>query len=219
MTRRKTKRVLIVDDHPLVRQGLSAQIVLEPDLEVCGEAEDVHTALQHFDEMRPDIAIVDIALKTGSGLDLIERLKRRDPSLRILVLSMYADSLYAERSLRAGAQGYINKQAAQEKVIEAVRQILEGRYYLNPEMHDRLLHFLLDGRGQSGQAPVETLSNRELEVFRLIGEGLKNAAIAGRLHVSVKTVEAHRQRIKTKLRLDSATELTRTATQWMLENG
>lgn len=219
MTLRKTHRVLIVDDHPFVRDGLAARLATEPDLEVCGEAEDVADALRCFDKTRPDAVIVDIALKSGNGIDLIERIVAREPSAKVLVLSMYADTLYAERALRAGALGYLNKQEVREKVIDALRQILEGRCYLSSEMHDRLVHLMVGGHRQQEQAPVETLSNRELEVYRLIGEGVKTSEIAARLHISTKTVETHRQRIKTKLGLDSAAELTRAATQWMLENG
>ena len=196
-------RVLIVDDHPIVREGLALLISGQPDLEVCGEAEDVATAGQLVDETKPDVAIVDISLKGSSGLELIKRIKAKHPSVRILVSSIHDESVYAERALRAGAMGYVNKREATRTILGALRQILDGRVYLSERMADRLLCRAVGGGGERVQgSPVESLSDRELEVFELIGQGLITNEIAARLHLSSKTVEAHVGHIFTKLGLD-----------------
>jgi DNA-binding NarL/FixJ family response regulator len=216
---KKRAKILIVDDHPAVREALASRISRQPDLEVCGEAVDMGEALRLIAETQPDVAVVDISLKTGSGIDLIKRIKDRNDSVRTLVWSMHSESLYAERALRAGALGYINKDQATDKIIDAVRRVLDGKVYLSDAMAEKMLHRAV-GVGRKGvtAAPLDVLADRELEVFRLIGQGVKTAEIAERLHLSVKTVETYRDRIRQKLDLSDGTELAHYATQWVLEN-
>ena len=212
------KRILIVDDHPMVREGLRMRISLQPDLEVCGEAEDVREAMALIERARPDLVIVDISLKSGNGIDLLKQIRSHDDKIKLLVLSMYDDTLYAERSLRAGASGYLNKQASREKVVEAIRTVLAGQRYLSRETTDRLVGQALGGGNQQQASSVEGLSDRELEVFRLIGSGLTTGAIAERLHLSTHTIDSHRESIKRKLNLQNAAELAQHAVQWVLGN-
>jgi len=223
MRRTKTKkrsRVLIVDDHPAVREALALRIGRQSDLEVCGEAADMSEALKLVAETRPDVAVVDISLKTSNGIDLIKRIKDRDDRVRMLVWSMHSESLYAERALRAGALGYINKDQATDRIIEAIRRVLEGKVWLSEAMAERMLHRAVGaGRKEVTLSPLEILADRELEVFRLIGDGVKTGDIAERLHLSVKTIETYRDRIRQKLNLSDGTKLTHYATQWVLENG
>ena len=217
---RPPAKVLIVDDHPAVREALAIRIAAQPDLEVCGEAADVNEALRLAAAADPDVAVIDIALKDGNGLDLIRRLRARNDRFRTIVWSMYSEDLYAERALRAGAMGYINKEQATGKIIEAIRQVLDDKIYLSPAMTEKLLRRTVGPAGQeAGQSPFESLSDREMEVFRLIGQGLKTQEIAGRLHLSVKTVETYRDRIREKLGLADGAELARSALRWSLENG
>lgn len=218
-TARRT-RILIVDDHPAVREALAARIGRHPDLEVCGEAADMAEALRLVSETNPDMAIVDISLKTGNGIDLIKRIVDRTDTVRILVWSTHSETLYAERVLRAGGLGYIQKDQATDKIIEAIRRVLEGKVYLSDAMTEKLLHRAVgDARKEGSRSPLDALADRELEVFRLIGEGMKTAGIAIRLHLSVHTVETYRERIKSKLDLKNGTELAHFATQWVLDNG
>jgi DNA-binding NarL/FixJ family response regulator len=217
MTTSKAAKILIVDDHPLVREGLALRISRRSGLEVCGEADNVEDALRLIDQQNPDLAIVDVSLKSGSGVDLIHRIKARAGHTKVLVLSMYDEALYAERVLRAGAMGYINKQEARENVLDAIEHVLAGRYYLSAEMHNRMLHHMISDKDKFRRSVVDCLSNRELEVFELIGQGLPTSQIADRLHVSIKTIETHRQRIKNKLGLRNSAELGRSAAQWVLE--
>jgi len=210
-------RVLIVDDHPAVREGLAVRIGSQADMEVCGEAGDVGGALKVLAATRPDVAVVDIKLKTGDGLDLVKRIRARDESVRILVWSVYPDKLYAKRALNAGALGYINKEHTTGRIVEAIRRVRDGRVYLGDEMAEDLLSRAVGGHRRLTDTPVEALSDRELEVFRLIGEGLSGRELAKRLHISRHTVDTHRQRIKEKLNLASAAELTQAATRWVLE--
>ena len=212
------KRILIVDDHPMVREGLRMRISLQPDLEVCGESEDVREAMALIERARPDLVIVDISLKSGNGIDLLRQIRSHDDKIKLLVLSMYDDTLYAERSLRAGASGYLNKQASREKVVEAIRTVLAGQRYLSRETADRLVGQALGGGNQQQASSVEGLSDRELEVFRLIGSGLTTGAIAERLHLSTHTIDSHRESIKRKLNLQNAAELAQHAVQWVLGN-
>ena len=216
----KRARVLIVDDHPAVREGLAFKIGRQPDLEVCGQAADVSDALCLLDDTQPDIAVVDISHKTGNGIDLIKRIKDRNDHVRILVWSMHSESLYAERALRAGAMGYVNKDQATEETIKAIRRLLEGEVYLCEATSQRILRRAVGGvREEIMRSPVDALADRELEVFRLIGQGVKTAKIAQRLHLSVSTVETYRERIRQKLHLSDGTKLAHYATQWVLENG
>jgi DNA-binding NarL/FixJ family response regulator len=215
----KTVKILIVDDHPIVREGLAARLARQPDFEVCGEAEDVVDAIEKVKSTRPHIVIVDLSLKSGQGLDLIKRIKALDLNTKMLVSSMYDESLYAERSLRAGAMGYVNKQEVSEKIIDAIRQVIDGKIYLSPRMTERLLQRAVGSMPQLVQSPFETLTDRELEIFKMIGKGMTTRQIANDLHLSVKTVETHRENLKGKLNLPNSAELGREAVQWVMENG
>ena len=213
-------RIVIVDDHPAVREALASRIARQPDLEVCGEVADVGEALCLIADTQPNLAVIDISLKTGSGIDLIKRIKDRNDSVRMLVWSMHSESLYAERALRAGALGYINKDQAMDKIVEAIRRVLDGKVYLSDAMAEKMLYRSVGGdRKGVTHSPLDALADRELEVFRLIGQGVKTAEIAQRLHLSVKTVETYRSRMRQKLNLSDGTELAHYATQWLLENG
>jgi len=215
----KRSRVLIVDDHPAVREALALRIGRQPDLEVCGEAADMSDALRLVTDTRPDVAVVDISLKTGNGIDLIKRIKDRNDCVRMLVWSMHSESLYAERALRAGALGYINKDQATDRIIEAIRRVLKGKVWLSETLSERILQRAVGGRRQEvTRLPLDVLADRELEVFRLIGDGVKTVDIAERLHLSVKTIETYRDRIRQKLSLSDGTKLAHYAVQWVLEN-
>ena len=215
---RKCFRVLIVDDHPAVREALSLRIDRQKDLVVCGEAADVSSALRLVADTQPDVAVIDISLKSGSGIDLIKRIKDRNSHVRILIWSMHSEPLYAERALRAGALGYVNKDQATDKIVEAIRRVLAGKIYVSDNMAERMLQRSVGGQDRATRSPLESLANRELEVFRLIGLGVKTADIADRLHLSVKTVETYRDRIRHKLDLRDGTELAHYATQWAMES-
>ncbi|MFZ9038313.1 MAG: response regulator [Gammaproteobacteria bacterium] len=208
-------RILIVDDHQLVRSGFAQLIGDCPDLEVCGEAGDMAEALAQIETARPDLAIIDLSLAGGSGLDLIERIKSHDKDILMLVASMHDETLYAERVLAAGARGYINKQEAQDSIIRAIRQVLAGRVYLSQQMTDRLLSGMVDVNGE--KRDIDSLSNRELQVFELIGQGVSTSRIADQLNLSTKTIETHQAHIKKKLGLSSAHQLTQRAIRWVME--
>jgi DNA-binding NarL/FixJ family response regulator len=212
------KRIIIVDDHPLVRAGLAALINEDQDLEVCAEAAEQGEALQLVDELCPDLAIIDISLKSGSGLELIKHIKASRPTVKTLVLSMHDESLYAERAIRAGALGYVNKQEGGQRVMEAVHKVLEGKVYLGEKVTDEIVQRMNQTEGQPFPSPFTDLSDRELEVFFLIGQGVSTKKIAERLYLSIKTIETHRDRIKKKLGLESGNELNRYAIQWVLEH-
>ena len=207
--------IFIVDDHPIVRQGLALLINREPDLTVCGDAEEASSALRMIESLKPDLIIVDISLNGPDGLDLLKNIRARDPNLPVLILSMLDESLYAERSLRAGASGYIMKQEATDRVLVAIRRILDGEIYVSDRMADRMLHRFVGGAQQvEPRSPISDLSDRELEVFRLIGDGRGTRQIAQELHISVKTVESYQAHIKDKLSLKNARELLQRAIQW-----
>ena len=208
-------KVFLVDDHPLVREWLSQLIQRESDLVVCGEAEDTHEAILKVGEVKPDIVIADISLKTTHGLELVKDLQAQYPKLPVLVLSMHDESLYAERVLRAGAMGYITKQESTRKVLQAIRQVLSGQIYVSEKMAARMVHKLVAGRQQEHSSPVERLTDRELEVFQLIGKGQGTRKIAEELHLGIKTVESYRARIKDKLKLEDGTQLLQQAIQWV----
>jgi DNA-binding NarL/FixJ family response regulator len=208
-------RVLLVDDHPIVRRGLAQLIDAEPDLMVCGEAEDAPRAFAAVGTLRPDVTVVDISLRSGNGIELIKDLKVRFPELPTLVLSMHDECLYAERALRAGSLGYIMKEEAIGQVLVAIRHVLKGEVFLSERMKSRMLQQLAYGRQKMAASPLEQLTDRELQVFRLIGEGHSTRQIAGELHLSVRTVEAYREYIKTKLNLRNATELVQHAFHWV----
>jgi DNA-binding NarL/FixJ family response regulator len=212
-------RILIVDDHPLVRSGLRLLIDCEPDLTVCGEAANITDAMRLLESQKPDLLIVDLSLKESSGLELIKRIKSKNLDVKMLVSSMFEESLYAERVLSAGALGYVHKQEGMERVIEAIRCVLSGRVWLSTAMSDRMLRRMTTSQTPSTQSPVHALSDRELEVFEQIGRGHATKDIARQLHLSIKTVESHREKIKAKLGLKSGSELSRAAVQWVLEQG
>ncbi|TWU42443.1 response regulator transcription factor [Novipirellula artificiosorum] len=212
-------RIVIVDDHPSTRDGLMTRIELENDLEVCGEAADVDEAFQLIQRLAPDIAIIDVSLKTSNGIELIKLVKSAKLTTRMLVWSMYEDSLYAERALRAGAMGYINKENVTGVIIDAIRKVLKGDVFLSAEMSSRMLNRVVMGKEASGSSPSDALSDRELQTFSLIGHGMKTADIAEEMGLSVKTVETYRARIKEKLELDDLAALAREAVQWVIENG
>ena len=207
-------RVLIVDDHPIVRQGIAQLINQETDLTTCCEAGSAQEALDIMERCSADILLVDISLDGVSGIELVKMLKSRHPKTPALVISMHDESLYAERALRAGARGYIMKQEATEKVLTAIRQVIRGDIYLSERMQAKILQRVLSG-DDSGLSPIDLLSDRELEVFRLIGHGFATGDIARELNRSVKTVETHRAHLKDKLSLKNAAELTRYAVQWI----
>lgn len=212
-------QIYIVDDHPIVRQALAQLINQETDLQVCGDAESAQQAVQAITKSPPDVAIVDISLKGASGIELIKTLKARQPELLVLVLSMHEESLYAERALRAGASGYITKQEATNNVLTAIRKVLGGEIYVSETMASRMLRKMVSGSANDSESAVSTLSDRELEVFELIGQGRATREIANSLHLSVKTVETHRARIKEKLQLKTGAELVRHAVQWVHMEG
>jgi DNA-binding NarL/FixJ family response regulator len=213
MIKQKT-RVYLVDDHPLVREWLTNLIHQQPDLLVSGEAETAREALAAMANQKPDVAIVDISLKGGSGIELIKNLKTLAPSVAVIVLSMHDESLYAERALRAGARGYIMKRETARKVIAAIRQVMEGKLYLSERLTTLFAEKFLDGSAPPVGSVIAQLSDRELEVFQLLGQGYETRQIAETLHVSMKTVQAFCARIKEKLKLSSATELLREAILW-----
>lgn len=213
--RKPKTRVLLVDDHPVLRRGLTMMINQEADMVVCGEAEDAPKAFEAVSTLKPDIAVVDISLKGGNGIELIKNVKARYPDLPMLVLSMHDESLYAERALRAGSLGYIMKEEAIEQVLVAIRRVLTGEIFLSDKMKSKMLQQLAYGRNKTVTSPIEQLTDRELEVFRLIGEGHSTRQIAGQLHLSVRTVEAYREYIKSKLSLKNATELVQHAFHWV----
>jgi DNA-binding NarL/FixJ family response regulator len=203
-----------VDDHPLVREWLTNLINQQIDLTVCGESETAPQALQAIAVAKPDVAVVDLSLKDSSGIELIKSLRESQPGVAVLVLSMHDESQYAERALRAGARGYVMKRETTRKVIEAIRRILEGRIYVSEKVAESMAGQVAHRKSSPDRSPVEQLSDRELEVFEMLGQGQGTRQIAESLRVSVKTVQAYCARIKDKLNLNSATELLREAIRW-----
>jgi len=209
------KQIIVVDDHPIMRKGLSDALNAEHGFEVVGKFERGEEVLEKFDELSPDMAIIDISLPGMSGLELVKHLVSRDSDLKVLVVSRHEENLYAERVLRAGAKGYIMKQEAGELLLKAIRKIFNGGIYVSEEINEKLLLGMAQGREDISKSPINQLSDRELEVFELTGKGNITREIAERLHLSVKTVESYRARIKTKLNLDNATELMMHAVKWV----
>jgi DNA-binding NarL/FixJ family response regulator len=207
-------KVLLVDDHPLVREGLVNLISQEADLQICGEAGNEPQALELIRTVQPHVAIVDISLETGSGIELIKSIKAMFPAVTVLVLSLHDELLYAERALRAGARGYVMKREAAKKVIEAIRCVLAGQLYVSDKIAALMAEKFVEGQPAATASPIEQLSNRELEVFQLLGLGHNTRQIADHLHVGFKTVQAYCARIKEKLKLANATELLREAIRW-----
>ena len=214
VTQKQKRRVFLVDDHPLVREWLTNLINQQPDLVVCGETESAPLALQAIAQARPDVAIVDISLKDSSGIELIKNLKQSQPAVSVLVLSMHDESLYAERALRAGAKGYIMKRETTKKVIDAIRRVLEGKLYVSSTVAEEITARSVTGKIPANQNPIEQLSDRELQVFEMLGQGLGTRQIAETLRVSIKTVQVYCARMKEKMNLGSATELLREAFRW-----
>lgn len=208
-------RILLVDDHPLMRKGLALTLGEEPDFEVVGQAADAEEALAMVEEVRPDLVVADVSLPGMSGLELIKHLVARYPDLQVLVVSRHDEGLYAERAVRAGARGYVMKMEAGEKIVEAVRHVRRGGIFLSEELKDRMLFGATAGGKRPTQSPLEALSDRELEVFEMTGRGRTTREIAERLHLSVKTVESYRARIKAKLGLSTAAELMQHAVRWV----
>lgn len=211
-------KVVIVDDHPVSRDGLAIRIERESDLQVCGEAADIADALQVIDANRPEVAIIDVSLESGNGIELVKEIKSRFPDVRMLVWSMYDESLYAERAIQAGALGYINKKNVRETIIDAIRTVLAGNVYLSPEYSAKVLSRLSRSGTATAKLPSDLLTDRELEAFSLIGQGLKTSEIAQRMELTQSTVETYRSRIKDKLQLKHAAELVREATFWVMNN-
>ena len=212
------KKILIVDDHPLMRKGLAMTLEAEVDLSVTSQAASAEEALSMMEDSQPDLAVIDVSLPGMSGLELIKHLRAVNPDLSVLVVSRHDESLYAERAIRAGARGYLMKMEAADVIVKAVRHILAGGIYVSEEIKERLLLGMMAGKDVS-QSPLEVLSDRELEVFELTGRGLGTREIAERLHLSVKTVESYRARIKNKLSLNTAPELIQHAVQWVESEG
>jgi DNA-binding NarL/FixJ family response regulator len=210
----KKTRVLIVDDHPMTRAGLVHVINHQPDLTVCGEAESAAQALDILDSSRPDLLLIDITLPGKSGLELIKDVKAMRPELLMLVISMHDESLYADRVLRAGARGYITKHEGGEKLMEAIRHVLRGKIYVSESMSAHILEIFSGGQTGLDRSSIEKLSDREFEVFEALGEGLSSQRIAKKLHLSAKTVDAHRANIKTKLQIKTTAELIAYAARW-----
>ena len=208
------KRILVVDDHPMMRQGLAQLVGAETDLTICGEAETAESALDCIRTMKPDLVLADISLPGKNGLELIKDFQAIQPDLPVLVISMHDESLYAERVLRAGGRGYVMKQEGGKKLMLAIRQVLGGQIYVSEKMSALILELFSGRRPGKEGSPVENLTDREFEVFQLIGEGKGTREIAEKLHLSVKTVDVHRTNIKKKLKLESATELIRFAVRW-----
>lgn len=209
------KKILIVDDHPLVRQGIAALLSQQPDLEVSGEASDAHEALRLMEQCRPDVAVVDLKLKESSGLELIKDIQVRFPNVRVLVLSMRDEGFYAERVLRAGARGYITKEEGRHKLVDGIRKVLAGQICVSEKMATKVMGKIVGGGPEADGSSVDELTDRELEVFELIGNGLATREIATKLHISAKTVDSHREHIKRKLQLDTAADLVKHAIQWV----
>jgi len=209
------KRILLVDDHAVVRFGIAQLINRQPDLTVCGEEEDASKAMSAIARLNPDMVIADISLKDSSGLELMRNIKAQYPGLPVLVVSVHDESIYAELVFRAGALGYLMKQEALEQIPTAIRQVLEGNIYVSHALAARMLQQQIRGQTDLKESPVKGLSDRELEVFQLIGRWKKTKEIASELHLSVKTIEYYREQIKKKLNLKDAAELTQYATAWV----
>jgi DNA-binding NarL/FixJ family response regulator len=214
LTRRS---IFVIDDHPVVRDGYARLITNQADMELAGETGDASQALAMITKAKPDLVLLDLSLKSGNGLELCKEINTKFPDVKILVVSMHDETLYAERVLRAGAAGYVNKAEATRRLIEAVREVLGGKYYLSPRMRERMLTRAIGVDGFEDHSPIDRLSDRELEVFEQIGSGMTTREIASNLGLSPKTIESYRENLKAKLNLTNSTELTRHAVHWVLE--
>ena len=213
----KTK-IVIVDDHPMMRDGLTMRILSQSDLDVCGQAATQDEAIELVKDSNPDLVLIDISLKSGNGIELVKRIRLLNTTTKMLIVSAFQESLYAERALRAGALGYLNKQETNEKLIEAIRTVLRGETFVSPDTTQRLVAQVL-GRKPLANDPLAVLTDRELEIFRLIGAGISTSAIAHQLFVSTHTVDTHRENLKKKLGVKSGAELNLKAIHSMLESG
>jgi DNA-binding NarL/FixJ family response regulator len=218
MTKGVRKKVMLVDDHPIVREAIAQLIEQDTTIQVCGWAANAPQAMSLLEKAKPDLAVVDISLEGTNGIELIKCMLSTSPSLPILALSMHDENMYAERVFRAGGKGYIMKQAEPEEVMTAIRTVLQGKLYFSSTIQARIWERMRSGASQPEKSPVETLTDRELEVFQLIGQGTKTSAIAEALKISIKTVETYRSNIKEKLGLGSGTELMKHAVEWVKEN-
>lgn len=212
---RKRATVLIVDDHPLICEALAVRISAQPDMEVCGQAADVGEAMKLVRSAQPDLLIIDLALKDSNGLELIRRARNLAPQIKLLIVSAYDETLFAERALRLGAHGYVNKQEAQGTVIDAIRTVLAGGRYLSPAMAQQLIGQAIGDPARRGG--VEALTDREFEIFEHIGRGSTTRQIADQLQISIHTVETHRDNIRAKLGLKNGTELVQAAVSWLIQ--
>jgi DNA-binding NarL/FixJ family response regulator len=210
----KKTRIMIVDDHPVVREGLETMLNHEQDFHVCAQAQDASQALDAITESKPDIAIVDISLKGSDGIDLTKMIKAKYPKLIVIVLSVHDESVYAERALLAGAHAYLMKDVVSEYIVKAIRTVLRGEIYVSDTVARKFLHIIAGDKTGTNKTAIDTLSDREFETFRLIGQGFKASQIADRLHLSVKTIETYRSRIKEKLGLANAAQLLRYSIAW-----
>jgi DNA-binding NarL/FixJ family response regulator len=213
-TNENKTQVLIVDDHPVIRDGLVTIINHERDMNVCGQAEDAYIALKAVAELKPDIVVTDISLKSSDGIELTKNIKARCPRLPVIVFSVHDESLYAERALLAGAKAYLMKDEVSENIIKAIRTVLNGEIYVSDAISKKFLHKIAGDKAGTAKTPIESLSDREFEIFRLIGEGLKASQMAKQLHLSIKTIETYRSRIKEKLNLPNASELLQYSIRW-----
>lgn len=208
-------RILLVDDHPITRQGVAVLINQEEDLEVIGEADSAPAAIALLQKQPADLAIIDITLKTTNGIELMKHIRVLAPDMPVLVMSMHDEGVYAERAMRAGARGYIMKQEASSRVLTAIRTVLAGELHLSDRMKERMLHRLVNNRKEEVRFSIDTLSDREMEVFQLIGDGFSTRQVATKLNLSVKTIDSYREHLKLKLQLESGKDLVRYAIQWM----
>jgi len=212
-------RILLVDDHPLLRQGIAMTIQTEADLAVVAQVADAEEALQQFSDVKPDLVITDISLPGMNGIELVKSLLAIEPTLPVLVVSRHDEELYAERAVRAGARGYVSKLAAGDEIVTAIRRVLRGGIHLSEELKDKMLFGAATGVKDATQTPLEVLSDRELEVFEMTGRGIPTREISERLHLSIKTVESYRSRLKAKLGLTNGTELIKHAVAWVEGEG
>lgn len=215
----RTTRVMIVEDHELMRDGLRQLIRRQANLEVCGEASNEHQARSRFRELQPDLVVVDLTLQEGSGLELIKWIRQERPGTKVIVSTMHDERDYGERAMRAGAEGYVNKQSPARTILAAITRVLEGKLFFSEALTERLMQRATSPTAAVGDSPVAALSDRELEIFSLIGAGLSTDQIAQRLHLSTNTIGTYRERLKTKLNLKSSPELSHFATLWVAENG
>lgn len=215
----KTTKVFIVDDHPLVRDGLALLLGTERDLQLCGSAGSAQEAQKQIEKLQPDLIVLDLTLQDGLAFELIKTLKERFPKIRILVVSALEERLYAERALRCGAHGFVNKRECEAVLLNAVRELLAGQRHISEEIQQRLVDRALNGHPEVDEDPVSRLTDRELEIFHLIGEGTSTSEIAQRLHLSPHTIDSHREKIRHKLGVKNGNELRQVAMRWVIEHG